>query len=139
MTIQLEISPETQAILNYERYRHPMPLVQKRMEALWLKSHGLAHAQIATLVGISENTLREYFELYQAGGIERLKEVHIYRPESELMQHYSSLEAYFQANPPTSIKEAQAEIETLTGIKRSATQVRVFLKKNSICVVATSG
>ena len=137
--MQLEISPETQAILNYERYRHPMPLVQKRMEALWLKSHGLAHAQIATLVGISENTLREYFELYQAGGIERLKEVHIYRPESELMQHYSSLEAYFQANPPASIKEAQAEIETLTGIKRSATQVRVFLKKNSICVVAKSG
>src|SRR3989304_1248245 len=139
MTIKLEISPETQAILNYERYRHPMPLVQKRMEALWLKSHGLAHAQIATLVGISENTLREYFELYQAGGIERLKEVNIYRPESELMQHYSSLEAYFQANPPASIKEAQAEIETLTGIKRSATQVRVFLKKNSICVVAKSG
>jgi len=139
MTIQLEISPETQAILNYERYRHPIPLVQKRMEALWLKSHGLAHAQIATLVGISENTLREYFELYQAGGIERLKEVHIYRPESELMQHYSSLEAYFQANPPASIKEAQAEIETLTGIKRSATQVGVFLKKNSICVAAKSG
>jgi len=137
--MQLEISPETQAILNYERYRHPMPLVQKRMEALWLKSHGLPHAQIATLVGISENTLREYFELYQRGGIEGLKEVNIYRPASELMQHYSSLEAYFRANPPASIKEAQAEIETLTGIKRSATQVRVFLKKNSICVVAKSG
>ena len=139
MTIHLDINPETQEILNYERYHHPMPLVQRRMEALWLKSHSLPHAQIATLVGISENTLREYFELYQAGGIERLKEVNIYRPESELMQHYSSLEAYFKANPPTSIKEAQAEIEQLTGIKRSETQVREFLKKNSICVVAKSG
>ncbi|MCL4880468.1 MAG: helix-turn-helix domain-containing protein [Anaerolineae bacterium] len=32
-------------------------------------------AQIAKLVGISENTLRDYFELYQAGGVEGLKRV----------------------------------------------------------------
>jgi hypothetical protein len=34
MTIQLDIPPEIQAILNDERYRHPVPLVQRRMEAL---------------------------------------------------------------------------------------------------------
>ena len=37
-----------------------------------------------------------------------------------------------------SIKEAQSEIEVLTGIKRSETQVREFLKKNSICVAGKS-
>jgi hypothetical protein len=47
MTRQLEFSPETLEELNYERYRHPLPLVQRRMEALWLKSHGLPHGQIA--------------------------------------------------------------------------------------------
>ena len=50
----------------------------------------------------------------------------------------TSLEAYFQANPPATIKEAQHEIETLTGIKRSETQVGEFLKKNFICVGAKS-
>lgn len=79
------------------------------------------------------------FRLYAEGGLEKLKEVNFYRPESELQAHLTSLEAYFQANPPATVKEAQSEIESLTGIKRSETQVRDFLKKNSICVGAKSG
>ena len=139
MTIQLEFTPEVRAILNYERYHHFVPLVQRRMEALWLKSHGLPHGQIAELVGVTENTLREYFEMYQVGGIEKLKEVTFYRPKSELETYTGTLEAYFQANPPATIKEAQSEIETLTGVRRSETQVREFLKKNCIYGVAKSG
>ena len=34
MTIRLEFTPEALSILNEERYTHPMPLVQRRMEAL---------------------------------------------------------------------------------------------------------
>jgi hypothetical protein len=71
--------------------------------------------------------------------VDGLKQVHCYRPESELVQHATSLEDYFRQNPPASIKEAQSEIESLTGIRRSETQVREFLKKNSIGVVAKSG
>lgn len=139
MTMQLEFTPGSQEALNYERYHHPVPLVQRRMEALWLKSHGLPHGQIAQLVGITENTLRDYFQLYEAGGVEKLKEVAVQRPESVLQAHYSSLEAYFRAHPPATIKEAQRKIETLTGIKRSETQVREFLKKNSTCAAAALG
>jgi transposase len=139
MTTHLEFTPEIIKTLNYERFHHPVPLVQRRMEVLWLKSHGLRHAQIATLGNISETTLREYFQLYVEGGVEGLKQVQFYRPESELMQHVNSLEEYFRVNPPASIKEAQSEIEDLTGIKRSETQVREFLKKNCIYVAGKSG
>jgi len=134
MTIQLEFTPEILKELYYHRYRHLAPLVQRRMDALWLKAHGLPHAQIAELVGISENTLREYFELYQHGGMEKLKELNYYRPESELKEHIPSLEAYFRDHPPASIKEAQHQVEIITGVRRSETQVREFLKKNSISV-----
>ena len=137
--MQLEFTPEGLEELNYERYRHPLPLVQRRMEALWLKSHGLPHGQIAQLVNISENTLRDYFQLYLDGGVERLKEVAIQGPESVLQEHHISLEAYFRAHPPATIKEAQAKIETLTGIKRCETQVRECLKTNSLSVVGASG
>lgn len=139
MTIQLEFTPEIQEKLHYERYHHPVPLVQRRMEVLWLKSHNLPHALIAKLAGVSENTMREYFRLYAEGGLEKLQEVNFYRPESELQAHVTSLETYFQANPPATIKEAQSEMESLTGIKRSETQVREFLKKNSIYGDARSG
>ena len=139
MTTQLEFTPEIIAALNYERYHHPVPLVQRRMEVLWLKSHGLAHELIAKLGGISENTMREYFQLYDEGGLEKLKEVNFYRPESELNVHLTSLEAYFREHPVATIKEAQSKIKDLTGIERSETQVREFLKKNSISVAAKSG
>jgi hypothetical protein len=46
-------------------------------------------------------------------------------------QHASSA-----LNPRT--YTAQSKMEGLTGIKRSETQVREFLKKNSVCVVAAS-
>jgi transposase len=138
MTMQLEFTPAIQDALNYERYHPPLPLVQRRMEALWLKSHGLAHGQIAQLVNITENTLRDYFQLYLEGGVERLKAVAIQGPESALQEHYASLEAYFRAHPPATIKAAQSTIAALTGIKRSETQVREFLKKNSISAVGAS-
>ena len=50
-----------------------------------------------------------------------------------------SLDSYFRDNPPATVKEAQSEIEILTGIKRSETQVAEFLKKNCISVAAKSG
>ena len=77
MTIQVEFTPGILKELYYQRYNHLAPLVQRRMDGLWLKAHGLPHAQIAELVGVTENTLREYFELYQQGGLEKLKELNL--------------------------------------------------------------
>ena len=85
MTIQLEITPEILKELHYQRYNHPAPLVQRRMEALWLKGHELPHAQIAELVGVTENTIRDYFELYQQGGVEKLKELNYYRDRKSVV------------------------------------------------------
>jgi len=90
-------------------------------------------------VNITENTLRDYLQLYLEGGVERLKEVAIQGPESALQEHSASLEAYFRAHPPATIKAAQSQIEVLTGIKRSETQVREFLKQSSISVAAELG
>ena len=135
MTIQFEFSPELLKELNYQRYHHLSPLVQRRMDALRLKAHGLLHQEIAEIIGIAENTLRDYFELYQQGGLEKLKEINYYQPESALKQHIVSLEAHFRDHPPATIKQAQHEVEIITGVRRSETQIREFLKKNSVCVV----
>lgn len=135
MTIQLEFTPELVAEIRYQRFKHLVPIVQRRMETLLLKAHGLSHEQIEEIVGVTGNTIREYFDLYQQGGIEKLKEINYNKPEGELVKHIASLETYFRENPPASIKEAQKEIEEITGVKRSETQVREFLKKNLISVV----
>ena len=114
--------------LNYERYHHPHPRVQRKMEALWLKSQKIPHKQIATLTGVSINRITAYLKEYKEGGIEKLKQINFRQPESELRQHTETIEAYFKEHPPATVKEAVSIIEGLTGIKRSETQVGKFLK-----------
>ena len=127
--ICIEFSEEDRQAILYERFHHPHPRVQIKMEALWLKSQGMEHQAITQLVGISANTLRSYLREYQDGGIERIKEVRFNRPVSALMPHAQSIEAHFRQHPPISINAAIAAIETLTGIRRSPTQVKLFLKR----------
>ena len=134
MTKQFDFSPEDVEEINYQRYNHLAPIVQRRMDAIRLKAYGLWHKQIAEIIGISENTLRDYFELYEQGGLEKLKEIHYNQPESELKEYIVSLETHFREHPPATIKQAQHEVEIITGVHRSETQIREFLKKNSICV-----
>lgn len=125
--IRLEFTEKEVEFLNYERFHHPHPRVQRKMEVLYLKSQGLSHQEICRLTRICAATLCTYLHDYQQGGIEQLKTVKFYRPQSELGAHTQSLEAYFRLHPPPSVKAAGATIEELTGIKRSPTQVRQFM------------
>ena len=124
----LHISHEDKMMAKYERFHHPHPRVQLRMEVLWLKSQGLAHNQICAISGVTPNTLRRYLRMYQEGGIENLKKVNFNRPQSDMAKHWDTLENYFHEHPVASIPEAIAVIEELTGIRRQPTQVRKFLK-----------
>jgi transposase len=127
--IKINFTPEEINALDHERYHHPHPRVQKKMEALYLKSQGVKHKDICRLCQISKTTLALYLKQYQEGGIDRLKELGYKGHPSELREHASSLEEYFKNHPPRTVAEAQAAIENLTGIKRSPTQVRAFMKR----------
>src|SRR5215210_1043758 len=127
--IQIAFTDAEIAALDYERYHHPSPYVQKRMEVVYLKSQGVPHQEIARLCRISRQTLVTILHLYQQEGIERLKCFHFAGQPSALNQHQSTLEAHFRAHPPRTVAEAQATIEQLTGIRRSPTQIRAFLTR----------
>ena len=126
--IKIEFTQEEIKQLHYERFHHPHPRVQQRIETVYLKALGYSHQEIGRVMRISQNSLRSYLEAYQAGGIEGLKQLNFYHPTSELNDHQETLEAEFKANPPKTINEAIERIEKLTGIRRSPTQVRKFLK-----------
>jgi len=125
--IRIEFTEAAINELRYERFHHPHPRVQRKMETLLLKSDGLPHHQITRILGIAENTLRQYLREYEEGGVERLKELRFHKPQSELAEHRESLETYFEEHPPATVNEAAAKIEEITGIRRGPTQVRKFL------------
>ena len=136
--LHIKFNEETIKQLREERYAHPHPRVQRKMEALLLKSEGLSHSVIGSIVGVSQKTLREYFTQYVNGGIDGLKEIKFYQPQSELMEHKGTIEQLFREQPPSTIKEAIAKIKELTGIERTETSVRGFLKKNRLKTVENS-
>ena len=128
--LQITFTLEERKELHTQRFKHPHPHVQKKMEVLYLKSleRKLSHELIAEIANVSQNTMLSYFRDYQEGGIEKLKEIKFYRPQSKLIEYKQTIEDYLKKNPPASLSEASAKIEELTGIKRGLTQTRKFLK-----------
>src|SRR3954451_17697554 len=111
-----------------DRYEHPNPHVLRKMEVLWLKSHGLPHQQIADLAGVSLRSVQRYLDDYLEGGLKQVRRCKWRGPKTELLQHEQSIQEYFWDHPPRSTKEAAKVIFEQTGVRRGLTQVRAFLK-----------
>jgi transposase len=124
-------SDDILAQIRHDRYHHPHPRVQRKMEVLWLKHHGLTHADIADIADVSPRTVQRYLDEFEQGGLGRVRRLGWQGRHCELDEHRDSLEDYFLGNPPRSAREAQEAIERLTGIRRGLSQVRAFLKKKS--------
>lgn len=136
--LHIEFTDKEIEQLRKERFIHPHPHVQKKMDALLLKSQGLSHKQIGKIVGVCQDTLREYFNQYKSGGIEELKILKFYRPQTQLLDYKVSIEEEFKNNPPATVKEAVSRIENITGLRRSEVQVGKFLKKNRFKTLKSS-
>jgi len=125
--INIPFSEDEIQILRRERYHYPHPRIQAKMEVVYLKSMGVSHGEICRLCDISRPTLALYLKSYKSNGIEGLKQWGYTGRSSELTTHSENLEEHFKKHPPATSSQAVEEIERLTGIKRSPTQVREFL------------
>lgn len=126
---EFSFSEEVLAEIRHDRYNHPHPRVQRKMEVLWLKSLGLTHADIAAFADVSPRSVQRYLDEFEEGGLDRVRRLNWQGKTCELDEHQQSLEDHFIDNPPRSAREAQEAIQRLTGIRRGLSQVRAFLKK----------
>ncbi|MGH3429282.1 MAG: helix-turn-helix domain-containing protein, partial [Mycobacteriales bacterium] len=55
---RITFPPDVLDTLRHERYHHPHPRVQQKMEVLWLKSQGLPHETIARLADVSRRSVQ---------------------------------------------------------------------------------
>src|SRR5262249_47675118 len=124
---RFDFSEDTLVEIRHDRFHHPHPHVQRKMEVLWLKAQGLTHAEIAKLADSSPRSVQRYLDQFEQGGLDLVRRLKWKGKRNELSQHRLSLENHFLANPPRSAREAQRAIEDLTGIRRGLSQVRAFL------------
>jgi transposase len=115
--------------LAHERLYHRHATVRRRMMALYLKSSGQRHSDICKELNISGMCLRNYLDLYLDEGLEGLKHLRYQGKRNLLMENAQIIIAHLENQPPATLKEAQARIEEITGIRRSLPQIRIFLKK----------
>src|SRR5580693_1415734 len=92
---RLTFSPEILDAIRHERYHHPHPRVQQKMEVLWLKSQGFTHEDIARLAAVSRRSVQRYLDEFADGGLERIRRLPWKGKANELATHHSSLEDYF--------------------------------------------
>ena len=126
--IRLMFTDEQVEQLRQERFCYPHPRVQRKMDALLLKSQGMAHQDICRIVGITENTLRAWLREFAEGGVEGLKRFQKREPYGALRAYQDHLAVEFRERPPISVAEARGRIAQITGVERGRTQVRVFLR-----------
>ena len=129
LVICLSFTASDRAALEAERYRHPHPKVQRKMEAVYLKSLALPHHLICRICQISKPTLGRYLRAFEQEGLDGLKQLGYKGRPSSLQPHAASLEQHFRQNPPHTCAQAQQMIGAQTGVRRGLTQVRAFLRR----------
>jgi len=129
---QFEFTEKEIEQLAYEREHHPHHIVRRRMNALYLKAKGMSHQIITEVLDITPQTLGTYFDLFEAGRVEGLKQLRYKGQPSELNEYTVAITTALEENPPATLKEARDRIEKVTGLKRSLPQIGDFLRKNKM-------
>jgi transposase len=125
---RFEFTEEEREVIARERFEHPNPRVQRRMEMLWLKVHGETHERIAELTGVGRRTVQRVLDAFAGGRLEAVRSFGERGRTSSLQPHGELLETEFRERPPRTVAEACDRIQLLTGVCRRPTQVRHFLR-----------
>jgi len=125
--------------LRYERFHYPCPLVQKRMQSVYLRVvKGYSSSEISKILDRHPNSITNDIKCCISEGIAGLKRVNYGTNKSALESFSKSICDDFKINPPHSIKEAQFRIEQLTGIRRSERRIAAFMKRIGMKRLKTS-
>ena len=125
---RIQLTEDERRIVNEERASHPSLLVRNKMLTIWLLHCGVTRQKAAEIVGVSRATVQRYVDAYCKGGLDGLRHSSVQKAVSELAAFRDIIRASFEEAPVCTIAEACDRIEKLTGIRRSPTQVRKFLK-----------
>ena len=128
----LTLTDEQLKIVRHERLHHEHARVRQRMDALWLRANGFTQLRVAEMLDISRHTIADYENLYEAGGLDALRELKWGRRVSPLEEYAPEIEDYFEKYPPRTLEEACDLIEDLTGIRREKSFVHEFLRRLKI-------
>ena len=136
--LQINLSETEIQQLNYEGYYYPCPIIQKRIYSVYLKvTTDMSNEMIGVIVGLNRDSVGDWLVRYQQGGFESLCQFNYGTNKSELEDHSNNILKSFTEQPPMNVNEAKLRIEAMTGISRSPSQVRAFMKRHGFRYIKT--
>ena len=121
-------------------YDNKSPKSSKRMAlAVLLLRENINEETVSRLVGVSGRQIRNYKKAYENQGNAALTNDTRYRPSSELEAYTDLIRENLIAQPVATASEASERIQSLTGIKRSPTQVRHFMHQLGLKPLKVAG
>ena len=126
---RITLSEEEQELVKEQRLSHPDPYVRRRMWVLWLLHCGATREQTAEFVVLARSTVERFVVEYRDGGLGGLcrRREHS-KPTSDLAAHGDVIRKSFEEQPVCTVAEAGQRIYELTGIRRSQSQIRRFMR-----------
>lgn len=138
MVTKLMLTSEQLAQLDYERYYYPCPIVQKRLNAIYIKaSTNFTNEKVSLLAGAHYNSVGQWIAIYKENGFDGLCKTTHHCNQSLLEKQAVSIKELFAKQPPRSIDEARLKIKELTGIERSNTRIIAFMKRHQFRFLKT--
>ena len=92
---------------------------------------------IGALVGLNRDSIGDWIMRYQQGGFDVLCQFNYGTNKSRLENYTDSILKSFTGQPPMNANEAKVRIEAMTGISRSPSQVRAFMKRHGLRYIKT--
>lgn len=102
--------------------------IRRRMQMIYLLYKRYQRGEIADIIGVTAKTITEWVKLYISGGRDALCQLHYQGQMSELHQPKDTIKTVIDESKPSTIGEIARLIEQHTGIGRSLTQVRFFVR-----------
>lgn len=103
--------------------------IRTRLLAVHSYINGNEKETVAKMLCISKKSVGKYIETYENYGVNALSVENPYRPKSQLEHYKDEIKKDLEENPCATINQCAERIKILTGLKRSPTQVTVFMKK----------
>jgi len=105
--------------------------LMKEIVCTVLLAFGIAPSVIHEKLGVSYKSLRRYREYTVERRLNELLEIKESNHKSVLEKHKAQIEREFETKPPRTLKEAKSRIKEMTGISRSVSNIRRWLKKGA--------
>lgn len=110
----------------------------KKIYAVYLEAAlGMPNTMIGQIAGLYRHTVSHWVKLYQNQGFESLCRFNYGSNKSEMESYSKSILEFLAHRPPMNACKAKSRIEEMTGISRSFSQVRQFMKGHGLGYLKT--